>query len=678
MSIIPFILELADELHEIDRCLATGGMDVDDFGFGIYPQELQPHQQPQPQLQHPLLQHQAHQQRRPRSLSQFYWLSNLSKSRHHPYYRSKTCCNKTTIHLLHDHQVEKEPAQNVGSAGGGSHIVSSPISVASAGDKELNSHVTNSSSSNTPPGKSAYSVVNKNGFQVSMNVKQFAPNELTVKTIDNCIVVEGQHEDKEDGHGVISRHFIRKYVLPKGYDPNEVLSTLSSDGILTVKAPPPPMKTDESMERIVNIQQTTVNKSNNTKDDQFKAAASAVEQPATVDTGTLPVTVTLSQQQKSKFQQLTSTVESAQQQQQPTKQSQPTAEKDLQITHERNGNLAMNESTAELASEPQTAEQTDMSFNTKSSNSNNKNSSVLNDDATTSSYENGEKESSSVEDAEKKIDEMEKTPQKSDAEATSSSDAIMATDTLTEPMETEEDEIVNEKEETDKTLSADTVPATNIEDEAMANVKNTNSVASSMSKTIKNIATKIDSLKEVETNGVEATKSNDDVDIGEVVSTAVAEANDITTVTKNGVASEPETKISADVESASLDSEIKEMDTQVTDAAANATNGEGVDGDAINGEGVDGDGITVGVDKESRVDVSASGGGDNGASVEDDNDENDSENILVVAAEAPSAGDLVAAADAAILLTKTQCDVDVVGAGDTASKLAMTTEEMAN
>ncbi|XP_041449796.1 heat shock protein 67B1-like [Drosophila obscura] len=88
---------------------------------------------------------------------------------------------------------------------------------------------------------------------------QFSTRELTVRTIDNCIVVEGQHDEKEDGHGVISRHFIRKYMLPKSFDPAEVHSTLSSDGILTVKAPPPPTPANkagvERLERIVDIQQ---------------------------------------------------------------------------------------------------------------------------------------------------------------------------------------------------------------------------------------------------------------------------------------------------------------------------------------------------------------------------------------------------------------------------------------
>jgi HSP20 family molecular chaperone IbpA len=99
-------------------------------------------------------------------------------------------------------------------------------------------------------------VVGKDGFQACMDVAQFKPNELTVKTVDNTVVVEGKHEEREDDHGFIQRHFIRKYTLPKGYDVKDVVSTISSDGVLTVKAPPPSKNGIERKERIVQIQHT--------------------------------------------------------------------------------------------------------------------------------------------------------------------------------------------------------------------------------------------------------------------------------------------------------------------------------------------------------------------------------------------------------------------------------------
>ncbi|XP_064556833.1 heat shock protein 27 [Drosophila montana] len=99
-------------------------------------------------------------------------------------------------------------------------------------------------------------VIGKDGFQVCMDVAQFKPSELSVKVLDKTIIVEGKHEEREDGHGMIQRHFVRKYTLPKDYDGNDVVSTVSSDGVLTLKAPPPPSKEQANKERIVQIQQT--------------------------------------------------------------------------------------------------------------------------------------------------------------------------------------------------------------------------------------------------------------------------------------------------------------------------------------------------------------------------------------------------------------------------------------
>lgn len=93
----------------------------------------------------------------------------------------------------------------------------------------------------------------KDGFQVSVDVHLFAPNEITVKTIDNHVVVEGRHKERQDEHGYISRYFTRRYSLPKGYDPELVHSSLSSDGVLTIAAPQPRALGDA---RVVPIQHT--------------------------------------------------------------------------------------------------------------------------------------------------------------------------------------------------------------------------------------------------------------------------------------------------------------------------------------------------------------------------------------------------------------------------------------
>uniref|UniRef100_A0A182NJW1 SHSP domain-containing protein n=1 Tax=Anopheles dirus TaxID=7168 RepID=A0A182NJW1_9DIPT len=74
-------------------------------------------------------------------------------------------------------------------------------------------------------------------FQINLDVQQFSPEEITVKYMDKCVVVEGKHEDKQDDHGYISRHFVRRYMLPEGHNENDIVSSLSSDGILTITCP---------------------------------------------------------------------------------------------------------------------------------------------------------------------------------------------------------------------------------------------------------------------------------------------------------------------------------------------------------------------------------------------------------------------------------------------------------
>ncbi|XP_020279376.1 protein lethal(2)essential for life isoform X1 [Pseudomyrmex gracilis] len=79
--------------------------------------------------------------------------------------------------------------------------------------------------------------LDKDNFQVILDVQQFSPDEITVKTVDNHVIVEAKHEERQDEHGYISRHFVRRYVLPSSHNLDNVTSTLSSDGVLTITAP---------------------------------------------------------------------------------------------------------------------------------------------------------------------------------------------------------------------------------------------------------------------------------------------------------------------------------------------------------------------------------------------------------------------------------------------------------
>ena len=79
-------------------------------------------------------------------------------------------------------------------------------------------------------------------MEVSLDTSAYRPDELSVSVSGGVVTVEGKHEEKaEDGSKMVSRQFLRKYTLPSGAKPEDVVSNLSSDGVLVItasKAPP--------------------------------------------------------------------------------------------------------------------------------------------------------------------------------------------------------------------------------------------------------------------------------------------------------------------------------------------------------------------------------------------------------------------------------------------------------
>lgn len=95
----------------------------------------------------------------------------------------------------------------------------------------------------------------KDKFQVILDVQQFKPDEINVKIVDKCVVVEGKHEEKQDEHGWISRQFTRRYMIPEQCDIDQVTSSLSSDGVLNITAPRKEQPKIQN-ERNITIEQT--------------------------------------------------------------------------------------------------------------------------------------------------------------------------------------------------------------------------------------------------------------------------------------------------------------------------------------------------------------------------------------------------------------------------------------
>ncbi|CAD0203084.1 unnamed protein product [Chrysodeixis includens] len=89
----------------------------------------------------------------------------------------------------------------------------------------------------------------KGNYKITLDVQNFRPNDISVKVSEKEIIVEGKHEERPDTHGYVSRQFMRRYPLPSHCPSENVSSSLSSDGILTIIA----MKQTSTTEKIVPI-----------------------------------------------------------------------------------------------------------------------------------------------------------------------------------------------------------------------------------------------------------------------------------------------------------------------------------------------------------------------------------------------------------------------------------------
>uniref|UniRef100_A0A1E1XT30 Putative heat shock-related protein n=1 Tax=Amblyomma sculptum TaxID=1581419 RepID=A0A1E1XT30_AMBSC len=83
-------------------------------------------------------------------------------------------------------------------------------------------------------------------FAIRVDTRHFAPEEISVKTQDNCVIIHGKHEEKSDDRGCyVKREFTRRYVLPEDVDPHTVKCHLTQGGLLALEAPRKNTKKEE-------------------------------------------------------------------------------------------------------------------------------------------------------------------------------------------------------------------------------------------------------------------------------------------------------------------------------------------------------------------------------------------------------------------------------------------------
>jgi len=83
----------------------------------------------------------------------------------------------------------------------------------------------------------AVSCIEEDGkYKMVIDVKEFKPEAINVKTVDDTVIVEGKVEKKE-GNSISTQMFTRRFLLPSSVDFNQISSALSKDGVLTINAP---------------------------------------------------------------------------------------------------------------------------------------------------------------------------------------------------------------------------------------------------------------------------------------------------------------------------------------------------------------------------------------------------------------------------------------------------------
>lgn len=90
----------------------------------------------------------------------------------------------------------------------------------------------------------------KEGFRAVVDLHDFKPDEIKVKTVGRYIIVDASHDERSDSFSIITRSYQRKFFLPDEFDVATVNSTVSSDGVLFLSA----TSNQPKSERIVPIQ----------------------------------------------------------------------------------------------------------------------------------------------------------------------------------------------------------------------------------------------------------------------------------------------------------------------------------------------------------------------------------------------------------------------------------------
>ncbi|KAK6191337.1 hypothetical protein SNE40_003055 [Patella caerulea] len=73
-------------------------------------------------------------------------------------------------------------------------------------------------------------------LRLQVDVGEFSPDEIVVKTMERKLIVHAEHEEKTQGR-TLHKEFNKEYDLPESVDPNTITAYIGDDKNLTIEAP---------------------------------------------------------------------------------------------------------------------------------------------------------------------------------------------------------------------------------------------------------------------------------------------------------------------------------------------------------------------------------------------------------------------------------------------------------
>ncbi|XP_047520474.1 heat shock protein 30C-like [Pieris napi] len=78
-------------------------------------------------------------------------------------------------------------------------------------------------------------------IKLQFDLSEFDPTEVNVNVTNNLLQVTATHEFKTDTSSTL-KEYRREFHLPRGVNPERIVSSLTKEGVLLVQAPLPPLE----------------------------------------------------------------------------------------------------------------------------------------------------------------------------------------------------------------------------------------------------------------------------------------------------------------------------------------------------------------------------------------------------------------------------------------------------